>query len=283
MRGLLVVVLVVLGGCAAPAQESSAPPTADRSNSVRALPPESNDQPFFAMLNTSLRAEEERRPTAFDYKILETMLYDLGIHHAPPTGRDSPRLSESIRSFQTMIGRPATGTLLVSEVREMERRHALSLPSRFGLLPPGLKVSIERDVAQAEGAWFDALPGATLAANKVSIRCERQRSICVEAVTYLRRASGQSTVSLDGESSFWTVVSWAAGEIVAQQRTSTCLEQNLFLRDGAVNRQTLFTGASGCPPRRENWLGLTDGERLFGDAFYNQLSERDQVRDPRFR
>ena len=111
------------------------------------------------------------------WAMVEYCLLDLRYYFKKPTGALSDELKAAIREFQSDIGHPSTGNLLLGEFEEIKKRHDKIEPIRVF---PGNSKNIMRsgETVLAQGTWVFEGDAIADPVQTTEIVCQRSSRNC---------------------------------------------------------------------------------------------------------
>jgi len=184
--------------------------------------------------------------------VLENSLIDLRYLYQPPSGRPSAALTAAVKAFQRDIQAKPTGVILVGEFMDLVQR-----TNEFWQAPvyPGPAFVVKAaEVVSAEGTWHSEQMREPDPIQTTSVRCYRAAGLCSMVTARLVMAgddsgwfhSSVSDLSLRAQD--WTVKEWSARRIVAEDRSSRCIETTLTidLDDEQVGLERRTRVGEGC-------------------------------------
>ena len=89
----------------------------------------------------------------------------------------------AVKAFQRDLGKPASGSLTVSQIAELTYRNGVVKLGRAELPNTVLVVTLYEQYATAQGSWAGTDTKLAQPINQVSIHCDRGRGVCEETTT----------------------------------------------------------------------------------------------------
>ncbi len=248
----------------------------DTSSSKKAKEPYFEFMERYALDQAAKKGENPDSYLKARVGIVELGLYRLGFYRQPLTGKRNAALTAAIKRFQTSIGADPSGTLLMGEFHELNRRE--ELVRRRTIVPENeFRILKQGDIVIAEGTWAFRNGEMRYPIQTSEIRCDKGEKECVGVTASVIDGEQEERVTLNLDWRYWEITKWTDDEIVAENDASKCVAYTLTISSKAksVFQFRRGKGAEECeddvgPPEI---LELLDGP-IMAREYYRNLQKR---------